>query len=221
MKNYVEVAYQVSEKPFGEYPLQLAKYLMSKYSLQRNMKILDNGCGRGEFLHAFSVLGMQVEGADISNYCPQAKMVDLNNEKLPFPDESFDVVFSKSVIEHISNTEHYMSEMKRVLKKGGLLLLLVPDWETQYFIFYQDPTHIHPYTRASIYKLLKMMEYENVESDKFIQLPCVWNNKILKGLSYSLRLFGPVKKIYKNKFIRFSRELMILGSGRKEDRADE
>lgn len=145
----------------------------------------------------------------------QAKIVDLNNEKLPFPDEFFDVFFSKSVIEHISDTEHYMNEMKRVLKKGGLLILLVPDLETQYFIFYQDPTHIHPYTRVSVYKLLKMMEFERVESEKFIQLSCVWNSKFMKGLSYSLRLFGPVKKIYKNKFIRFSRELMILGSGRK------
>lgn len=215
MRNYVEVAYQVGEKPFGEYPLQLAKHLIDKYTLKEGMKILDNGCGRGEFLHAFSTLGMQVEGCDISSYCQQAKIADLNKEKLPFPDEYFDVVFTKSVIEHIGDTEHYMNEMKRVLKKGGLLILLVPDWETQYFIFYQDPTHIHPYTKASVYKLLKMMEFESVESEKFIQLPCVWKSKFLKGLSYCLRMFGPVKKIYKHKFIRFSRELMILGSGRK------
>ena len=114
MRNYVEVAYQVGEKPFGEYPLQLAKHLIDKYTLKEGMKILDNGCGRGEFLHAFSTLGMQVEGCDISSYCQQAKIADLNKEKLPFPDEYFDVVFTKSVIEHISDTEHYMNEMKRV-----------------------------------------------------------------------------------------------------------
>lgn len=73
MRNYVEVAYQVGEKPFGEYPLQLAKHLIDKYTLKEGMKILDNGCGRGEFLHAFSTLGMQVEGCDISSYCQQAK----------------------------------------------------------------------------------------------------------------------------------------------------
>ena len=39
----------------------------------------------------------------------QAKIVDLNNEKLPFSDEYFDF-FSKSVIEHISDVEHYMNE---------------------------------------------------------------------------------------------------------------
>lgn len=119
MKNYVEVAYQEKEKPFGEYPLQLAQYLIQKYGLQKGMKVLDNGCGRGEFLQAFAHFGMEVSGTDVSDYCKEAKIVDLNTDSLPFPDNSFDVVFSKSVIEHIENTGHYMNEMRRVLKEGG------------------------------------------------------------------------------------------------------
>jgi ubiquinone/menaquinone biosynthesis C-methylase UbiE len=119
MKNYVEVAYKETEKPFGEYPLQLAEYLADRYHMKKGMKLLDNGCGRGEFLHAFGSMGMEVHGTDVSSYCKDARIVDLNKENLPYPDNYFDVVFSKSVIEHISNTEHYVNEMKRVLKKGG------------------------------------------------------------------------------------------------------
>ena len=78
MKNYVEVAYQEKEKPFGEYPLQLAAYLMKKYHLKKGMSVLDNGCGRGEFLHAFSSFGMKAVGTDVSNYCKDVKVVDLN-----------------------------------------------------------------------------------------------------------------------------------------------
>lgn len=215
MKNYVEVAYDKREKPFGEYPLQLAAYLMKMYGLQEGMRILDNGCGRGEFLHAFSALGMKASGTDISNYCTEAYVVDLNHEPLPFSDEYFDVVFSKSVIEHIANTEHYMKEMRRVLKPGGRLILMAPDWETQYIIFYQDPTHIHPWTVKSVDRVLNMFEFEEVKSEKFVQLPSVWKNSLVGGFSRIIRMAGPVKKTHKNKFIRFSRELMILGTGIK------
>lgn len=215
MKDYVEVAYDKTEKPFGEYPLQLATYLMKLYGLQKGMRILDNGCGRGEFLYAFSSLGLEATGTDLSNYCAEAQVVDFNHDSLPFPDEYFDVVFSKSVIEHIANTEHYMKEMRRVLKPGGILILMVPDWETQYMIFYQDPTHIHPWTVKSVDRILNMFEFKDVKSEKFVQLPSVWKSSLADSISRIIRLAGPVKKVHKNKFIRFSRELMVLGSGIK------
>lgn len=215
MKNYVEVAYQKGEKPFGEYPLQLASYLFKRYRLKPGMRVLDNGCGRGEFLHAFGQLGLEAYGTDISAYCAESRVLDLNTESLPFEDDFFDVVFTKSVLEHIENTEHYVTEMYRVLNRGGILIMMAPDWETQYFIFYQDPTHIHPYTKKSMERLLNMFEFREVRAEKFVQLPCVWENSFMAGLSRLVRLAGPVKKIYKNKFIRFSRELMILGSGIK------
>lgn len=215
MKNYVEVAYQKEEKPFGEYPLQLAAYLFKKYRLKAGMRVLDNGCGRGEFLHAFGQLGLEAYGTDISGYCKEARVLDLNTEALPFEDHFFDVVFTKSVLEHMENTERYITEMYRVLNRGGILIMLVPDWETQYLIFYQDPTHIHPYTKKSVERLLCMSDFKEVRAEKFIQLPAVWESRFMAGLSRLVRLAGPVKKIYRNKFIRFSRELMILGSGIK------
>lgn len=216
MKNYVNIAYQEKEKPFGEYPLQLAAYLTKRYCLTKNMTVLDNGCGRGEFLDAFSHLGMNVYGTDASDYCKKAEIVDLNKDQLPFPDDYFDMVFSKSVIEHIENTEHYICEMKRVLKKGGLLILMAPDWETQYKIFYQDPTHIHPYTVKSFERLLGMFMFHNIEVEKFVQLPCTWNSAYMRMISGAIRkMGGSANRVYKNKFIRFSRELMVLGSGRK------
>lgn len=215
MRNYVEIAYDEKEKPFGEYPLQLASYLIDRFRLPTGSKVLDNGCGRGEFLHAFSHYGMETYGTDLSNYCEKAQIVDLNNEPLPFLDDTFDFIFTKSVLEHIANAEHFLSEMRCVCKPGGYICILVPDWESQYKIFYYDPTHIHPYTAQSIERLLRMMEFREVQAEKFVQLPEVWSGGIMSVFSRIVRMLGPVSKIYKNKFFRFSRELMVLGSGRK------
>ena len=159
---------------------------------------------------------MNARGVDAVQGSGRSIIVDLDKEKLPFDDATFDVVFSKSVIEHIGNTEFYLIEMRRVLKERGLLILLVPDWETQYRIFYHDPTHIHPYTQKSVDRILNMTGYKKVASEKFIQLPIVWTNPRLIIVSKVLRiLIGPVPKIFRNKFIRFSCELMILGTGYK------
>lgn len=215
INNYVEVAYKETEKPFGEYPFQLAGYLARTFHLKEGMAVLDNGCGRGEFLHAFARLGLKASGTDASGCCREAETVDLNKERLPYPDHSFHAVFSKSVIEHIEDTGHYMSEMKRVLKKGGRIILMTPDWETQYKIFYQDPTHIHPYTVKSMERILEMYGFRNIKSGKFVQLPQTWDHAGAAAVSGMIRKMGPVNKIYKNKFIRFSRELMVLGSGVK------
>ena len=111
--------------------------------------------------------------------------------------------------------------MHRVLKPGGTICLMVPDWQTQYKIFYEDPTHIHPYTVKSMDRLLNMMDFKEVHSEKFVQLPSTWNGGISAFMSSILRfLHGVIRgdsvpRVYKNKFVRFSLELMVLADGKK------
>ncbi len=216
MKNYISVAYDKKEKPVTSYPDELARYLMRRFKMKKGMKILDNGCGRGDYLNAFRNCGMSVTGTDIDPYCEDIAGMDFNKDYLPFKDNSFDIVFSKSVLEHLDNNELYLSEVYRVLKKGGRIILLVPEWETQYKIFYQDPTHIHPYSVKSIDRLLNMMGFRMVQTERFVQLPSVWRYKGWRWVSKLIRcIVGPVKRVYKNKLIRFSSELMVLGTGVK------
>lgn len=141
--------------------------------------------------------------------------VDFEKDRLPFPDNHFDLVFTKSVIEHIHKPFHYLKEMQRVLKPGGRIIVMVPDWQSCMYIFYDDCTHVQPYTVTSVRDTLKMMGFQTVSSEIFYQLPCVWKYPLIKLLCKILQLLGPVKKIYKNKFMRFSRELMILGTAVK------
>jgi SAM-dependent methyltransferase len=140
---------------------------------------------------------------------------DFENNLLPFGNESFDIVFSKSVIEHIREPRNFMKETCRVLKPGGRVITMTPDWHSQIYIFYDDPTHVHPYTSTGLKDLFAMYGFKESASELFYQLPVLWKYPLVKIFSKSLQLLGPVKRIYKNKFMRWSRELMILATGVK------
>ena len=58
---------------------------------------------------------------------------DVSNENLPFPDSYFDVVYAGEIIEHLFDTEHFVSEVKRVLKlKSGIFILSTPNLAAWY-----------------------------------------------------------------------------------------
>ncbi len=98
------------------------------------MKVLDAGCGTGNFTLKLAELGCKVVGIDISG-----KMLDIARGKirpdlnielrqmdiyrLDFPDEEFDGVFSMAAFEFVYEPQKAFNEMYRVLKKGGNLLI--------------------------------------------------------------------------------------------------
>ena len=49
-----------------------------------------------------------------------------------------------------------LSEVKRLLKSGGLLFIRTPDWQRDFRNFYNDPTHIKPYTSTSLRMTLEL-----------------------------------------------------------------
>lgn len=216
---YLSVVYDENSHPYTDYPQQLCNYLFQSFGLEKGMKMLEPGCGRGEFLSNFKDLGLDVYGVDIS---PEAdsfskeftvKVCDVENESLPYKDETFDILFSKSFIEHLHNPGKYIEEAYRVLKPGGLLLTLVPDWESNYKIYFDDFTHKTPFTQISLVDAYKMYGFEDVTAYRFRQLPLVWKYPVLNYLCASIAPFVPVRS--KNKFLRWSRELMLVGIGKK------
>ncbi len=114
---------------------------MSKYCTKRGIKWLEAGCGPGFWNFLFSnneKIDFSV-GVDISDCLTQAQAYKIENKiepvhfikgdilKLPFPDESFDFITSLGVIEHFDNPQIPLLEMRRVLKKGGILFLDTPN----------------------------------------------------------------------------------------------
>jgi SAM-dependent methyltransferase len=221
--DYLKLRFDDGSHPKTEYPKELVEYLCGRFLIPRGggASVLEIGCGRGDFINAFCNRGLSCYAVDISerhsdlNKEIQFYQANIDGGDLPFADNAFDVVFTKSVIEHIMDTEHFISECKRVLKKGGKVIVMTPEWKSSIYLFYRDYTHIKPFDSESLKYLLMKYNFINVSSEAFYQLPILWKFPILKIVSYFLQLFGPPKTIMKNKFIRWSRELMVLAYGQK------
>jgi len=217
MSNYLKVSYK--NKPYTTYPKQLAMYLYDNFDMNEKDHMLEIGCGRGEMLKNFKDLGLDVKGVDLSPEAPdynkdiEIKVCNVEDEMLPYEDNSFDIIYSKSVLEHLFYPETYMKEAYRVLKPNGIILTLTPDWESTYKTFYDDPTHRTPFTVVSLSNILKMNNFKNVDVNKFRQLPLLWKYKKLNIFTAIIAPFVPVRT--KNKFLRWSRELMLVSSAKK------
>lgn len=223
---YIDVVYSAKNKPFTKYPKTLINFLSREFNLDTNSSILELGCGRGEFLNEFTKLGMKGYGIDLSDYakkfCQNAeiKISDLSKEKLPYPDDHFDIVFSKSFIEHFYNPEDIFKEAFRVLKPSGIFINLTPEWNYIYKSFYEDFTHRTPFTKKSLNDIYLTSGFKNVKVNSFKQLPILWSKNFLikiffGAISELTRIITPDYFRLKIKWIRFSKEIMLLSVGYK------
>lgn len=217
--NYIKTIYNEQDRPITTYPDKLAQYLFHMFDMNENMQFLEAGCGRGDFLKGFQKLGINVQGMDISEEAIELNpkidiaIADIEKDGLPYADNTFDVVYSKSLLEHFYHPEIYIKEAYRILKPGGLLLTLVPDWEVNYKTYFDDYTHRTPFTKISLNDIYKIHGFCDVNVIKFRQLPIVWKYPILNYFCAMISPFIPVRT--KNKFLFWSRELMLIGAGYK------
>jgi len=107
----------------------------------KSRRVLDVGCGAGEYLMTLAKMGASVAGQDISSEAIARAEVLLKGEgfeaelkagdavKLLFPDNYFDFVMSADFFEHISLYQKRLviSEIYRVLKPGGSVMIKTPN----------------------------------------------------------------------------------------------
>jgi len=219
--SYNSIVYNSVRTPKTNYPFILCNYLVNRFSLSKNSKLLDVGSGRGEFSDAFLKLGIDSYAIDIEENLERNQQIpffkcDLENEEIPFNDGYFDIIFHKSFLEHFYKPEDILGKLRKKLRPGGILIGLVPDWHTQYKTFYHDHTHRTPFMRESLEDLMKILQFKEVKVEIFRQLPLVWKYKYFQFLSILTQYLLPDLKILnKIKWIRFSKELMILSYGQK------
>tara|TARA_B100000780_G_scaffold277416_1_gene248081 strand:+ start:1234 stop:1941 length:708 start_codon:yes stop_codon:yes gene_type:complete len=221
--DYINVIYDEKNKPLTEYPYKLTNYLFNKYEITKGAKLLDVGCGRGEFLNGFIDMGVSGYGVDqtdaAKSYCPDAEIsqADIENYGLPYLDDTFDVIFSKSVVEHFHNPDILIKEIFRCLKPGGLVITMAPSWEYNHRIYFEDYTHRTPFMITSLNDILRIHGFKNINVIFFKQLPILWTklSLVMSPLSYLTRIISPRFLSKHSKWVRFSKEIMLLSSANK------
>jgi len=109
-------------------------------SVEKNVKILDIGCYDAAFTRILtcksnSVIGLEIEESALAkarSHCEEylhdgrLHLIQARLEYLPFKEESFDVVVLTSVLEHIFDLDMPLAEIKKVLKRDGLIIVGYP-----------------------------------------------------------------------------------------------
>lgn len=231
MSNYLGTFYFRNEYGENDYPQLLCNYISERYFSKsgsvKGKRLLDIGSGKGNHLIGFSRLGLEAYGLDKRDECIsileefEITYCDIEKEPFSYSDNFFDFVYSKSALEHVTNIDNFLSEGLRVLKPGGIAVLMTPDWRSQYKFFWDDYTHVNPFTRKGLQDALIMYGFQNVECSYFLQLPLVWKypwikylTKVIALLPDSLKWKDKEEKQFR-RLIRFSKEEMLLAVGYK------
>ena len=127
------------------------------------------------------------------------------------------------ILRHIGITIADIEESFRALRPGGMFIGLTPDWHSQYKYFWDDYTHVKPFTRKGLRDCLLIHGFEDSDCEYFYQLPFIWRfpqllfiPKLISLLPDSLKWKTLEQRNTKDrKIIRFSKEKMLLSHGTK------
>jgi ubiquinone/menaquinone biosynthesis C-methylase UbiE len=137
--------------------------------------LLDLGCGAADFTAIAASAGAQPVGLDIAEAAlrraraahPGLEFVrGGDGGSLPLPDASFDVVWASEVLEHVADTARLLSEVRRVLRTGGALLVTTPASGRLRLALSGPPDpvgdHLRLYTRRTLRRKLYEFGFEDV-----------------------------------------------------------
>ena len=125
------------------------------------------GTADGSFVQVAKDYGFKSLGLDIND-------VNLESDKIDLQSESCDIITANSIIEHINNPKNLLTESMRLLKKNGVLIIVTPDWSQNYKYFYDDTTHVKPYTKKSLGFLLESYGFKNIKIVPWLVCKPAW-----------------------------------------------
>jgi ubiquinone/menaquinone biosynthesis C-methylase UbiE len=121
--------------------------------------VLEVGCGSGIAVQLFAEAGAHVTAVDLTPWAVETtrarleafglggEVLEADGEDLPFEDGSFDVVFSWGVIHHTTDMGRALGELVRVLRPGGMLVLMLYHRRSIFFVAYRALARFLPLAR--------------------------------------------------------------------------
>lgn len=128
-------------------------FLLQLLEQNEKAKVLDIGCADGSFSRQVAdrigveqIYGVEISPRYVYEACKKGVYVVLGDvdRGLPFKDDSFDIVFSNQVLEHVNSTDDFIKECYRVLSNGGICIASTPNLASPHNIIslilgYQPP----------------------------------------------------------------------------------
>lgn len=175
--------------------------VLSLFKIETNvkLKILEIGIGNGWTMR-YNSTNIEKYGIDkgstfqneLESRNIKFNALDVEKDEFPYDNNFFDIIMLNHVIEHIVNPDNLLSEMHRILTMSGKLYIRCPNISKCKFRFYDDYTHVRPYTDKSLSNCLSAYGFQNLfcfGSDlNLINLDNLTDGKIRKLLLGNLRL---------------------------------
>lgn len=157
-------------------PITIKRYneLLNTFEeFRKTNKILDVGCGIGYFLEVAKERGWDVYGTEYTDEAIQicsSKGINMQKGILSsrnYQNEEFDIITSFEVIEHINNPIDELTNFYKVLRKGGLVYLTTPNFnsllryrlKSEYNVICY-PEHLSYYTPKTLKKLFTCVDFK-------------------------------------------------------------
>ncbi len=152
-----------------QYTLSQKERLITSYASKKG-NLLDIGAGTGDFLSYAKSKKWKVVGIEPSlkaKEIAQKKGVSFVENTEEFSDNSFDVITMWHVLEHVEDLDKQLSELKRISKPGGIVIIAVPNFKSydatyykEYWAAYDVPRHIWHFSKTAILKLFLEKEFQ-------------------------------------------------------------
>lgn len=156
-------------------------------------RLLDVGCGSGEWLALMRELGWQVEGLDFDQNAVEVanrnglKVRCGGLEEQKYPDGSFDAVTLNHVIEHVPDPLQTVTECLRVLKPGGKLVVFTPNnsslshqWFKGDWRGLEPPRHLHIFSMNSMLGMLAKAGFRKITIRPHIAASVIYESILLR-----------------------------------------
>ena len=187
-KGFIPRLYEAIKKVNIKHKFEVAT---NDLKLESGGKMLEIGCGVGDFLHYAEQQGWECYGAEPSEDAvkilqTKTKIKVVKPEQIEdFPNASFDLICMWHVLEHVADLKWQIAQLKRLLKPNGRIVIALPNYQSYDAQYYKDkwaaydvPRHLNHFSEEFMRKELNNCGLAYIKSEKL-----VWDSFYISYLS--------------------------------------